>query len=84
MSRILIGTSGFSYDDWRGRKMPRSSNIVAQDATTGNFRVGVATEQAPETFTVNWRSYPCKGMVAVTGADIANKTSTGKWCLCAA
>lgn len=67
----------YSYGDWRGKKRPRYSNIAAADATTGRFTIGVDVRQAPETFTAAWVTYPCKGMVAVTGQDIANKTSTG-------
>lgn len=67
----------YTFDDWRGRKRPRYGNINAVDDTTGNFLTGTDVRQSPETFTVRWLSYPCKGMVAVTGADIANKTSTG-------
>lgn len=68
----------YTFDDWRGRKRPRYGNIVDPvDDTTGNFLTATDVRQTPETLTANWLSYPCKGMVAVTGADIANKTSTG-------
>ena len=59
----------YTYDDWRGRKRPSYG--------AGVFTSGTDVQQGLEDVTANWLSYPCKGMVAVTGQDIANKTSTG-------
>lgn len=59
----------YTYDDWRGRKRPEAAN--------GAWRSAVAVQQTEEDNTAAWNDYPCKGMVAVTGQDIANKTSTG-------
>lgn len=59
----------YTFDDWRGRKRPLYNN--------GLFTAGTDVQQGRQGFAANWASYPCKGMVAVTGADIANKTSTG-------
>ena len=59
----------YSFDDWRGRKRPVTNG--------GLFRATVDVKQSEEINTAAWADYPCKGMVAVTGADIANKTSTG-------
>ena len=43
----------------------------------GNFLVGTDIRQTPERLDTAWTSYACKGMVVVTGPDLANKTSTG-------
>ncbi len=59
----------YTYDDWRGRRRPI--------ADSGAFRSAVDVQQTIEDNTDTWQDYPCKGFVAVTGQDIANKTSTG-------
>lgn len=59
----------YTYADWRGRKRP----IYA----SGAFQAAAGTQQGLETVTAAWHTYPTKCIVAVTGADIANKTSTG-------
>lgn len=61
----------YTYDDWRGRKRPSyNAGLFTGDGAT-DVRQGIEVVDAA------WFSYPCKGMVAVTGQDIANKTSTG-------
>lgn len=59
----------YTYDDWRGRKRPVFN--------AGAFRTGVAVQSGVQTLDAAWRTYSCKGMVAVQPQDIANKTSTG-------
>ena len=59
----------YSFDDWRGRKRPVYGG--------GEFLNNAATTQAIQNFTVPWVTRPCKGFVAVTASDLANKTSTG-------
>lgn len=39
--------------------------------------VGAAVNAPNQDYNIEWLQYPCKSMVIVTGADIANKTSTG-------
>lgn len=60
----------YSYKDWRGRKKPAFG-------PNGVYRTGTAVTLAQERLDVAWNDYPCKGVVMVTGQDIANKTSTG-------
>lgn len=59
----------YRFDDWRGRKRPVTN--------AGAFQSGTDARQSVEVNIAAWQDYPCKCMVAVTGADIANKTSTG-------
>ena len=60
----------YSFEDWRGRKRPVTN--------AGAFRsVAAPATQSVEVNTAAWNDYACKGMIAVTGADIANRTSTG-------
>ncbi len=59
----------YTFDDWRGRKRPEYAG--------GAFQSGTEAKQGIEDFLESWADYPCKGFVAVTGADLANKTSSG-------
>lgn len=59
----------YTFEDWRGRKRPQFN--------AGTFRSAMDVQPGIELVGADWLTYACKGMVAVTGADIANKTSTG-------
>lgn len=61
----------YTFDDWRGRTRPEYENgtFLLDDAT--DVIAGVPDLSA------DWVVYGCKGMVAVTAADIANRASPG-------
>lgn len=61
----------YTYEDWRGRKRPLYGGVA------GEMTAGGAVNGPLQDYAQAWNHYPCKGMVIVTGADIANKTSTG-------
>lgn len=68
----------YTYEDWRGRKRPTwGVGVLPIVNADGLFTAGDEVEPPNEILTAAWSDYPCKGMVIVTGADIANKTSTG-------
>lgn len=68
----------YTYDDWRGRKRPTwGIGVLAITNADGLFTAGTDVRPPNEVVTAEWSDYPCKGMVMVTGQDIANKTSTG-------
>ncbi len=74
----------YTYEDWRGRKRPTwGIGVLPIVDADGLFTTAGGVLAPNEIVTAVWSDYPCKGMVIVTGADIANKTSTGKMCPCA-